>query len=303
MKLNNTHFNLLASYAYLGKNAAFCDQFFSMHRSGYANVMIDSGAFTVRNAKEKRDWLTLDTYCDFLGQYGDMCEKYIMLDVIGDDEASKRNYEEMVRRGLAPMFVLTMLDRDFSFVRDSMEVNRHCCVAGGVSTKGPWLIKRFQDTMKATSGKAKIHALGYVTFPNLFRAPIVSGDSSSWVQQAQMYGQLTAFTDKGLKQQTYKEVWGGKKLIPEIKNFLNELGVTPAQFVQKKYHRGTCSIGSLMSLVSYIKYQKYSQKQNRQLFLAVSSKTNLDTLSWVNDNLRDISYEKFCREFRTTDGK
>ena len=298
MKCNNTYFNLLASYAYLGKSKDFCELFFGLHRSGYSNVMVDSGAFTVRNAKENRDWLTLDTYCDFLGQYGDMSEKYIMLDVIGDDEQSKKNYEIMVQRGLCPMFVVTMLDRDFSFVRDSMAVNPHCCVAGGVSTKGPWLIKRFQDTIKATGGKAKIHALGYVTFPNLFRAPIVSGDSSSWVQQAQKYGCLTAFTDTGLRQQTYKEVWGGKKLKPELRTVLNEFKITPAMFTQKRYHTGITSISTLLCLVAYLKYQKYSQAHNRQLFLAVSSKINIDMLVWANDNLRDISYERFVSEFK-----
>lgn len=303
MKCNNTYFNLLASYAYLGKNKDFCESFFGLHRSGYGNVMIDSGAFTVRNAKENRDWLTLDTYCDFLGQYGDMSEKYIMLDVIGDDERSKKNYEIMVQRGLTPMFVLTMVDRDFSFLRDSMSVTPHCCVAGGVSTKGPWIIKRFQDTIKATDGRAKIHALGYVTYPNLFRAPIVSGDSSSWIQQSQKYGCLNAFTSTGLRHQLYKEVWGGKKIHPAVREVMNEIGVTPAMFVQKKYHTGSTSIGTLCSMLAYLRYQKYSQKHGRQLFLAVSAKINLDMLIWTIENMREPSYERFLREFRKTDPK
>lgn len=298
MKSNNTYFNLLASYAYLGNNPTFTEAFFGLHRSGIANVMIDSGAFTAHNAKERRDWLNLDTYCDFLGQYGDMSEKYIMLDVIGNQEKTKENYAEMVRRGLKPMFVLTMYDKEWSFLRDTMKINPDCSVSGGTQTKGPWLIKRFQDVMKYTDNAARIHGLGYVTFPNLFRAPIVSGDSSSWLAQPQRFGAINAWTKDGIKAQLYKEVWAGKPVAPYLRPMLNRIEVTPAQFMQKQYHRGACSIGALMSMICYLDYQKYAQAHNRRLFLAIGSKLNMDMLVWVKENQKDLTYQKFLNEFK-----
>ena len=298
MNVNDTPLNFLASYAYLGPSKDFTESFFNLHRTGRANAMIDCGAFTLHNAKQAREWLTLDNYCDFLNKWGDCCEKYVMLDVVGNAQQSKINYETMVSRGLRPMFVLTMFDKEWEYVSQTMSVNKDICVAGGVTVKNDWLIKRFQDTMKYTSGKARIHGLGYVTFPNLFRAPIVSGDSSSWKAQPLRFGGLSAFVPgKGLKGQAYRDIWRGEKMLPEIKQALNEIEVTPAEFVKKQNHVGDYSIGALLSLVSYLKYQRYSQKHNRQLFLAISSKTEIDKLMWVNDNNCHVTYAKFREEF------
>lgn len=264
MTQNDTYLNLLASYAYLGPNKDFTDSFFGLHRSGKANAMIDCGAFTLHNAKQAREWLTLDNYCDFLGTWGDCCEKYVMLDVVGNAPQSKANYEVMVRRGFRPMFVLTMFDKEWDYVRQTMGVNEDICVAGGVTVKNDWLIKRFQDTVRYTDGRAKIHGLGYVTFPNIIRAPIVSGDSSSWIAQPQRFGCVNVFVPgKGLKAQLYKEIWAGKKMLPEMKTMLNEIEVTPAEFVDKRNHTGSASIGTLSSIISYIGYSKYVYRYNR----------------------------------------
>lgn len=282
----------------MGNNPTFTEAFFGLHRGGNANVMIDSGAFTAHNAKERRDWLNLDTYCDFLGTYGDMSEKYIMLDVIGNQEKTKENYEEMVRRGLRPMFVLTMYDKEWSFLRDTMKVNPDCSISGGTQTKGDWLIKRFQDTMKNTDNKARIHGLGYVTYPNLFRAPIVSGDSSSWLAQPQRFGGVNAWTKDGLKSQNYIDVFNGKPVAHFLRPALNRLEITPAQYMKKENHRGACSIGAVMSMLAYIEYQKYAFAHNRRLFLAIGSKLNMDMLVWVKENQREITYQKFLKEFK-----
>lgn len=295
---NDTYLNLLASFAYLGGRQDFIDGFFGAHRSGRANVMIDSGAFTKLNAKENRDWLNLDSYCDFAGQWGDSCEKYVMLDVIGNEPETKKNYEIMVDRGLAPMFVLTMFDNDWAYLNHTMKVNENCCVAGGTMTKGDWLIKRFQDARKHTEKAIKIHALGYVTFPNIIRAPIVSGDSSTWVQGAQRYGQLPYFDRKGLHNVTYWDYWRGKKKIePNLKEVLNRLEVTVPQFMDRKYHTGNLSIGTLLSMYAFIKYQRYVYKFGKRLFLAVNDARNLQKILWVDENHDTVTYPKYRKEF------
>lgn len=187
---NNVSFNILASYAYLNNDKVFCDWCFGLHKDGIANVMIDSGAFTLHNAKQKRDWLTVDNYCRFLEKYENYCEKYVMLDVVGNDIQSKKNYELMVSRGFEPMFVFTMFDKDWQYLNETLGTNPNICVAGGVTTKGDWMTKRFQDVSVHTGKRAKVHGLGYVTFPKMFQVPLVSVDSSSWKQAALCYGTL-----------------------------------------------------------------------------------------------------------------
>lgn len=296
MKSNNTYLNLLASFAYLGRQQDFIDGFFSAHRDGIANVMVDSGAFTKLNARENRDWLTLDSYCDFIGRYQDDCEKYVMLDVVGNQLETRRNYEAMVKRGLAPMFVLTMYDNDWAYLNSTMSVNADCCVAGGTMTKGPWIIKRFQDANRHTQNAIRIHALGYVTFPNIIRAPIVSGDSSTWIQGAQKYGRICVF-DKGLSNVPCGEYLSGRKMKPALKDMLNRLEITPREFVKKSNHHGSMSIGTLMSMVAFIDYQKYVWRYGKRLFLAVNDIRNLNKILWVNSEYRNVTYPRYLKEF------
>ena len=53
MKSNDTSLNLLLSFAYGAKNPVLNGEFFAMSKSGEANVMLDSGAFSAFGAKSK----------------------------------------------------------------------------------------------------------------------------------------------------------------------------------------------------------------------------------------------------------
>ena len=292
---NNVSFNILASYAYLNNDKVFCDWCFGLHKDGIANVMIDSGAFTLHNAKRKRDWLTVDNYCRFLEKYGNNCEKYVMLDVVGNDIQSKKNYELMVSRGFEPMFVLTMFDKDWQYLNETLNTNQNICVAGGVTTKGDWMTKRFQDVSVHTNRRAKVHGLGYVTFPKMFQVPLVSVDSSSWKQAALCYGTLNYFTPQGVKGMPYKDILkkGGKCIPTALRQELDQIKVTPSLFIDKEQHKGDFSIESLASCVTFIKFQKYAKMHNRQLFLAVSGANDVKKLNYVYNNFNNLDYERY----------
>lgn len=290
---NNTYFNILVSFAYLGKSKSFCDATFKLSEEGTANVMIDSGAFTLFNAKTKSSWLNLDGYCSFLDSYGHKVEKYVMLDVIGDDEGSKRNYEIMLKRGYNPMFVFTMADNDFTYLKDAVNNNPHLCVAGGVTTKGDWMTKRFQDVYKKT--QAKIHGLGYVTYPKIYQLPLHSIDSSSWIQASQVYGILNYFDD-GMKGISYKDALRGKKKIPsKLIEMMEKLKISPKEFSDIKNHQGNRSISTILGILAYIEYQKLSKRKDRNLFLAVANESQINHLSYINEELQKgtLTYEKF----------
>lgn len=296
---NNTPFNILASFAYLYNNKEFCDWVFGLHKDRVANVMIDSGAFTKHNASLDRSWLTVDSYCKFLEKYGELCEKYVMLDVVGKDIESKRNYETMCRRGFKPMFVLTMFDTDWDYLNSTLKTNTDICVAGGVTTKGSWMTKRFQDVYRHTHGKARSHGLGYVTFPKIFQVPIVSADSSSWKQAALCFGNCNYFTNRGVKGCSIKNirVMGGKTIDTGLRKALQELEITPALFSNKEYHKGNLSIESMLSCHAYVQYQKYAIRHNRQLFLAVSNAMDVKKLNYFY-NTKELNYERYRKVLR-----
>lgn len=293
MKSNDTHLNILISYAYAGKNKSFNNLIVGESLNGTCNVMLDSGAFTLFNAKQKRDWLTLDSYCRYLDENAHKVEKYVMLDVIGNDEASKYNYEEMLRREYNPMFVFTMADNDFGYLKNAALNNEHICVAGGVTTKGDWMTKRIQDVYNHT--QSKIHALGYVTFPKMYQLPLHSVDSSSWVQSSQVYGILNYF-DEGMKGLSYRDILTRKKPMPtKLQSIFEQLKITPKMFSNLENHKGSKSIAVLINTIAYIEYQKYSKRLGINLFLAIANSQQAKTVLYLNEQMMKgtMTYEKF----------
>ena len=295
---NDTYLNILLSYAYLGKDAEMTKLAISSAKNGEINLMIDSGAFTKHNAKSAFDHVNMDEYCTFLEKVSPYAEKYVMLDVVGNAEKSKENYETMIRRGFNPMFVATLFDKDYSYLREAVGNNPHLCVAGGVTTKGPWMIKRFQTIYKESGEKALIHGLGYVTFPKMFQLPLYSVDSSSWVAPAR-FGRLDYF-DNGMKGIGCREVLRGqKKPTSKLKELLNEFRVTPAMFVREAIHHGQASLEMLSGIYSNIRMQRYCKRHGLDYFLAVATKTQVRQIMWVAENLNDISFEKFYNLFKS----
>jgi hypothetical protein len=285
VKSNDTYLNILASYAYLGKSKSFCDTFFGYSKDGVINTMIDSGAFTLFNSKDKKlNWITVDNYCKFLNVYAEYCEKYVMLDVINNHEESKNNYEIMLQRGYNPMYVFTSADEDYSYLKDAVNNNENLCVAGGIK-KSEWMFKRYQDVYMRT--QAKIHGLGFVKFPTIYQLPLHSVDSSTWIQGAQAFGHIFYF-DEGLKSVAYIEILKKKKqLTDKLKELFDKLKISPKEFSDLSNHRGSNNMETMLSIIAYIDYQKYSKRRGVNLFLAGSGKSNVDDIVFVDTMLKN----------------
>lgn len=290
MKSNNTHFNILVSYAYTGKAPKFNNAVMNESVKGNANVMIDSGAFTIYNAK-KVSKLNLDSYCYYLETNAHKVEKYVMLDVVKNKEKTRQNYHTMLDRGFNPMYVFTEYDNDWKFLNEAVQNQKHLCVAGGVTNRGNWMLKRYQDVYR--NSKADIHALGFVQFNDIFRLPLHSVDSSSWLQSSEAYGILNWF-DNRIKSVTYMDVLTKKKKMPiGLKQALEELKITPKEFSDLKNHRGTRSIGTMLNAFAYTKYQQYAKRLGLNLFLAIANVHQLNVLLHINDNLDNLNYNQW----------
>lgn len=290
MKLNNTHFNILVSYAYTGKAPKFNDAVMNESVKGNANVMIDSGAFTIYNAK-KVSKLNLDSYCTYLETNAHKVEKYVMLDVIKNEQKTRQNYHTMLDRGFNPMYVFTEYDNDWEFLNEAVQNQKHLCVAGGVTNRGDWMLKRYQDVYK--NSKADIHALGFVQYNDIFRLPLHSVDSSSWLQSSEVYGILNWFEDK-IKSVRYIDILTKKKKMPiGLKQALEELKVTPKDFSNLDNHKGARSIGTMLNAVAYTKYQQYAKRLGLNLFLAIANTHQLKVLLYINDNLDNLNYNQW----------
>lgn len=293
---NGTYLNILISYAYC-TSKALQEMLISLTTKKKINMMIDSGAFTKFNAKGSTSHITLEKYCDFLTVMAPYSEKYVMLDVIGNASESHKNYEVMLRHGLNPMYVVTMFDKDYDYMRWAASNNPNLCVAGGATTKSDWMSARYQTIYRESNEKALIHGLAYVTFPKMLQLPLASVDSSSWKAGALRFGQF-AYFDKGIKGFNSTDILKrGKKLtMPQIKA-LSELGVTPQMFAQEHFHRGNASIEALSAVKANVEMQKYCKRHGLNFFMAISNTQDLNKIVYVDENIRDLSYEKFRKEF------
>ena len=298
---NDTHLNILMSYAYMHGETRLLDYLKKETTAGVVNLMIDSGAFTKHNAKANMSHVNVDDYCEFLQDMAKYSEKYVMLDVVGQAEQSKKNYEHMLNVGLNPMFVATMFDKDYSYIRRAVDNNPDLCVAGGVTTKGDWLIKRFQDIYRQTNGKARMHGLGYFTFPRMLQLNLASIDASSWKTAPARFGQGIYFCDKRTYRISYHDVLSGHiKFTRSLTDKLDQHGITPRMFAQKKYHDGKyCfeTIEGFMSIVCNVELQKYCKKHGLDYFLAVGGLEDLQHVVYVSENLNTVTYESYCKEF------
>ena len=296
MKSNDTSLNLLLSFAYGAKNPVLNAEFFAMSKSGEANVMIDSGAFSAFGAKSKGfSHVTLDNYCNYLEQFGWLAQKYVMLDVIGNTDASRRNYETMVARGFAPMFVLTMYDNDFRYVNQTLKHCRHICVAGGATTKGDWLIQRYQRTLANTNNLARIHGLAFVTFPHMLQCGLESVDSSTWTFAAQKFGRYQVFyPTAGMRQLSRDDL--ARKLKAgdqKARQVADALRITPKQLMTAEYQRGDDSLVLYFSCRSNLEMQRYCYRRGLRYFFALGSASQLAALQYVHRNWDTATYDGF----------
>ena len=296
---NNTSFNVLASFAMTGKDKRFNDVVMSLSEQHVINLMIDSGAFTKHNAKGNFGHITLDNYCEYLNKYGENSEKYVMLDVVGNADQSRINYEYMIARGLKPMFVATMFDRDFDYMRNTLDVTPDICVAGGVTTKGLWMTKRFQDVFRNTDKRAKIHGLGYVMLPNIFRLPLASIDSSSWKSGCR-YGNGMVWLGNGRKLTYHYDDYlrHGKKMSKELCTALDKVGITPRMFYDTACHKnrgGNNNIEQFLTLQYVTELQMFCKQNKRDLFLACCQAGDVLQLQYIRDNYRTLKYEDFLK--------
>ena len=64
------------------------------------DLLLDSGAYSAKTQNKKLD---IDDYIDYVRANQDVFDKYFSLDVIGNGDASYRNYVYMKMKGLDPI--------------------------------------------------------------------------------------------------------------------------------------------------------------------------------------------------------
>lgn len=278
--------NVLISYAFLRSSKTYRTVMEAM--LPYTNILIDSGAFTNWSEAiksnvlgQESDLITMDEYCEFIDHYEKDIWQYIALDVIRDPEGTQRNLDEMYQRGYKPMPVLTP-NEDVKVVKSYVDnYSRRICISGGAGgKKEAALRKRFRDAFDISGGKALIHGLGYMRWPDTFFIPIATSDASSSSSGAR-FGVTQVYTrDKGYLRfrlddvNKYKSMKQAEKdVVDLVLSKLRSYNIPSDMIFDNKYYRTMHGINTLVTLFSVLEHQAHCDEVGYGLFDALSAST------------------------------
>lgn len=280
---------LLISYAYARKQDTF-DQLFTATAAS-VEWLCDCGAFTdffaARKAAAKGKpyaRIVVQDYIAWLASHADFFWQYIALDEIRDVAASRRNLAAMQGAGLNPMPVF-VYPEDYDLIPDLVAANPYVCVAGGVDAQRKFLWQRYNRVYAASEGRARIHALGFVKYPDMYQLPLASVDSSSW-HMGMHYGQISRYEARRGKLAA-RVSWHSALGVAEKKRdrhlasmtrpknaaavaYMRSCGMTPDAARNPDTWKGSGGMPSLSTTFSHLQYSFGSASRGLRHFLAIA---------------------------------
>jgi hypothetical protein len=231
------------------------------------NVFVDSGAFTAWKAG---DVLDVDEYCDWIEALKPQPERYFTLDVIGDSEGTRKNYERMLERGLSPIPIFTR-GEDVSELDRYYETSDLVAIGGLVGTKGN---KGFVKGIMRYVGDRKVHWLGFTRFGFIQGFKPYSVDSSNF-SMGYRYGFVPIYMGRGKMISLMRKDFV-KRPSDEVCRAIRFHGVDPRELTQEKHwsrvsHKGDLAIERLCSRANVLWALDMKRKYGTRVFVAISS--------------------------------
>lgn len=248
--------------------------------------VLDSGAFTAWKAGSS---ISLDDYCKFIENCPVQLWRYFTLDVIGDPEGTRRNYETMRARGFTPVPIFTR-GEELSAIDEYYETSDLIGIGGLVGTQGN---KGFVNgIMKKIAGR-KAHLLGFCSLPFLKAYRPFMCDSSSWSAGVR-YVTITIYAGRGKFVRMRKAEF--RKKPPEAKlELIRRHGVDPRLLGQAFHWVNTgrgCGEGATahrtISFRAWAMFQRdIEEALGIHMFLACSGDEDVRSFLLAHDWLND----------------
>lgn len=249
-------------------------------------LLLDCGAYTAWTSGKPID---LDEYCRFLEAPPVPLWRYFALDVVGDPEATWRNYEVMLKRGFRPLPIMTpgeSLETMDRYYETSDVVG-----LGGLNALKPSRKHNYVRTVMAHAAGRKVHLLGYTTLDHLKALRPYMCDASSWESGAR-YAMLNLYMGRGkvvmLKKRDFI------KRPPEVVlNRIRELGMDPFALSRTSGWAGGYSTARRLCGAGMVRLSiDVEQQLGTRLFLACAAR-------WGLVVVRE-AYERVCAQQRET---
>lgn len=229
--------------------------------------VLDSGAFTAWKAGKP---ISLDAYCKLIESLPIKPWRYFALDVIGDGEASHRNYELMLKRGLRPIPVFTR-GEDIGMIDEYYKTSEVLGIGGLVGTPGN---KGFVKGIMAKIAGRKVHWLGFNAKEYIAHYRPYMCDSSSWSSSFR-YASAAVYDRDGRWLRFTKKDFA-KKPSPELLNLISSHDVDPSRLaINSEWSNGNRAKEYAIETLTHRTWVKYQRdvlkKLNVNFFLACST--------------------------------
>jgi hypothetical protein len=195
----------LMTYYYHGhRRSAPTDEVWAMAGK---DMFLDSGAYSAYTKSERID---LASYIDFVKETRDLWRLVAALDVIGDHEATWRNYLAMRDAGLDNVLPTFHYGEPWSMLEEMLSVAPYMAFGGLVGAsegaQRAWLDDVWNRAVDPHTRRPRIgvHGFGMTTIGLMLRYPWASVDSTSWLMGS-IYGGCVLYVDGQLTRLKFSE--------------------------------------------------------------------------------------------------
>lgn len=274
--------NLLSAYPYLEKCSARVTRGVAERRDEI-EFFLDSGAYT---AWTKGEVVTIRDYARFIAKLPFVPDRTMTLDVIGDADGTRRNFEIMLRMGLPVTPIVTR--GDDPAVLEFYYQHSDLVGLGGVAridhASAAWC-----QAMMAHVGERKAHILGMTRFDWVKLLRPWSVDSSTWLSGAR-FGECHVYLGGGIltKFEPRKE-----KPSARFAARIRRLGFDPYELSRAYAGVGNNSLWQQVTACSWIEYAMEQQSAiGTRLFLAFSTEVFFHQLVRCYDRVLAVRSER-----------
>ena len=276
---------LLFSYYFLREGPGFTRAVAAI--APFVDVLLDSGAFSAWAAQKQAAAkgrtlasLDVDAYGAWLAEHASQFWQYITLDVVRDPAGSQRNLERLVQRGLRPMPVF-VYPESYDRVPELVAVNPYLAVAGGTDASRDFMQQRFTRVFERSEGRALIHGLAYVKYPDCAQLPLHSVDSSSF-NGGKRYGTLARFVPRKGMEQLKGMAYAKTRDARWTQYLVERCNVRPALTSHRDAWKKNTGVGGLVTHFAHMQMSHDMALRGRRYFLAIGTVTCLlETIALV----------------------
>lgn len=254
---------LLVAYPYMAKSVMDL----LVKREEEIQLLLDSGAFTAWKAGRE---INVHEYIKFIKNLPVKPWKYFALDVIGNAEATRTNYQLMLDAGLKPIPIFTRGENP-DILDEYYKTSDVVGIGGLVGTQGN---KGFVKGIMGLVGDRRVHLLGFTGLDFLKAYRPYMADSSSWEMGAR-FAACPLYLGKGRPLVSLRKGTIVKQLQdPLIVEAIEAIKLNPSDFLKNDNWAGGRSIARITGARSMRRYSDdIYDNLGTNLFLAAS--TNL----------------------------